>query len=88
VSCRADEEMVYIDVRDTGRGIRAELLDTIFEPFLQGERSLTRTAEGTGLGLSISRQLARAMGGDVRVKSNPGEGSIFTLLLPRYRPAR
>ena len=88
VSCRVDEETVHIDVHDTGRGIRAELLDTIFEPFLQGERSLTRTAEGTGLGLSISRQLARAMGGDVRVKSIPGDGSTFTLLLPRHQPPR
>jgi signal transduction histidine kinase len=87
VRCTADSANVRIRVEDTGRGISPELLDTIFEPFVQGDRSLTRTAEGTGLGLSISRQLARAMGGDIIVESASGAGSTFTLVLPRDRPA-
>jgi PAS domain S-box-containing protein len=88
VRCAADADNVRIEVCDTGRGIRADLLDTIFEPFVQGDHSLTRTAEGTGLGLSISRELARAMGGDIAVRSESGSGSVFTLVLPRRRDAR
>jgi PAS domain S-box-containing protein len=83
VRCLGDETHIRIGVHDTGRGMRPDLLDSIFEPFVQGDRSLTRTAEGTGLGLSISLQLARAMGCDITVESVPGNGSTFTLVLPR-----
>ena len=82
--CRIDGNRVLLHVRDTGCGIRPEQLNTIFEPFVQGDRSLTRTAEGTGLGLSISRELARAMRGDIHVESTLGRGSTFTLSLPRH----
>ena len=58
----------------------------IFEPFVQLGRTLTSGHEGTGLGLAISRDLAHAMGGDLRVKSVPGQGATFTLELP-VRPA-
>jgi len=85
VRCAVDDGTIRIDVKDTGRGIPAPLLDSIFEPFVQGDRSLTRTAEGTGLGLSISRQLARGTGGDIVVESVLGEGSTFSLMLPRRR---
>jgi signal transduction histidine kinase len=85
VLCRVDAENVRIQVRDTGRGIRPELLDAIFEPFVQGDKSLTRKTQGTGLGLAISRQLGRAMGGDIVVESTVGQGSTFTLLLPQLR---
>jgi PAS domain S-box-containing protein len=84
VRCVVDESIVGIEVADTGRGIAASMLDYIFEPFAQGERSLTRPAEGTGLGLSISRQLARGMGGDIKVESVVGEGSKFVVTLPRH----
>jgi signal transduction histidine kinase len=70
-------------VRDTGRGIPADKLEAIFEPFTRVESQLTRTTEGTGLGLAISRDLARAMGGDITARSAPGEGSVFTVVLPR-----
>ena len=71
-----------ISVRDSGVGIPEDKLDTIFEPFVQVERNLTSPAEGAGLGLAISRDLARAMGGDLRVESKIGHGSVFTFELP------
>ncbi|HKW49453.1 MAG TPA: ATP-binding protein [Gemmatimonadaceae bacterium] len=71
-----------IRVQDTGRGIPAEKLDAIFEPFVQVDQHLTREGQGTGLGLAISRELARAMGGDLTVVSELGRGAEFTLTLP------
>lgn len=71
-----------LHVRDNGSGIAMDQQETIFEPFVQADNSLTRRVGGTGLGLAIVRQLVTAMGGDVRVKSVPGEGSTFTVLLP------
>jgi signal transduction histidine kinase len=79
----AGEREVRIRVTDTGRGIPADRLEAIFHPFVQVERGYTRTIDGTGLGLAISRDLARAMGGDIAVASRVGEGSTFTLVLPR-----
>jgi PAS domain S-box-containing protein len=83
VRCEVDDRTIRIEVRDTGRGIAPALRDAIFEPFTQADGSLTRPADGTGLGLSISRQLARGMGGDITVDSALGEGSTFTVVLPR-----
>jgi PAS domain S-box-containing protein len=83
VHCDVDDARALVRVQDTGRGMRPELLGTIFEPFVQGDRSLTRTADGTGLGLSISRELARGMDCDITVESVPGSGSTFTLMVPR-----
>jgi signal transduction histidine kinase len=85
VSCVTDDARIRIQIRDTGRGIPADQRDRIFEPFVQGEMPLTRTSEGTGLGLAISREFARAMEGDITVESEPGRGSAFTLMLPRFR---
>ena len=78
-----EDEIVTIRVSDTGVGIPADKVEAIFDPFVQVERSLTSTVEGTGLGLAISRDLARAMGGDIAVESVVGEGSTFTVTLPR-----
>ncbi len=81
---RADEPGdVFVRVADTGPGIPPDKHSVIFEPFVQVHAGLTRSVEGTGLGLSISRDLARGMGGDIRVRSSEGRGSVFTLRLRR-----
>jgi signal transduction histidine kinase len=72
-------------VSDTGIGIPAEKLDTIFDPFVQVSEGRTRAHEGTGLGLAISRDLARGMDGDLVAESTPGAGSTFTVTLRRVR---
>jgi PAS domain S-box-containing protein len=81
-------ERVEVRVEDTGRGIAAEKLEAVFEPFVQLDTGYTRASEGTGLGLAISRDLARAMGGELTVESRLGEGSVFVLTLPRGRSAQ
>ncbi|WP_409660030.1 CHASE domain-containing protein [Caldimonas sp.] len=73
--------VVEIDVRDTGLGLSQEQLDHLFEPFNRLGRERTAAA-GTGIGLVISRRLAEGMGGQLRVSSQPGQGSTFTLQLP------
>jgi PAS domain S-box-containing protein len=83
VGWSADDRTVRIDVRDTGRGIPAEKLASVFEPFVQAGRSAEERQQGVGLGLAISRELARAMGGDLTVESAIAKGSTFTLTLPR-----
>ena len=69
-------------VEDTGRGIPAERLPTIFDAFVQGHTGYTRPHGGSGLGLSISRRLAELMGGTIGAYSKEGQGSRFTLTLP------
>jgi len=75
--------VVRLMVTDSGIGIPAASIDGIFEPFVQVEVERAHRREGTGLGLAISRDLARAMGGDLTVESEPGVGSTFIFELPR-----
>jgi signal transduction histidine kinase len=87
VSCAVDGDYAATRVEDTGRGIPADRLSSIFEPFVQVDRERTdQASQGVGLGLAISRELARAMGGELTAESTPGRGSCFTLLLPRILP--
>jgi signal transduction histidine kinase len=83
MECEADDGKVRIRVRDTGVGIPDDKIGAIFEPFVQLDRKLTSANEGTGLGLAISRDLARGMAGDLSVESTVGQGSVFSLELPR-----
>jgi signal transduction histidine kinase len=83
LACDGDETTVRVYVRDTGPGIDAERLASIFEPFVQGHWALNKPNDGVGLGLAISRDLARGMGGDVTVATELGVGSTFALRLPR-----
>ena len=80
VDAERRQDQVWLRVRDTGVGIRAEMLPRLFAAFerLDAERG---GIEGTGLGLALSRQLMRCMGGDIQVQSRPGEGSVFSLHL-------
>jgi len=78
----AEDDRVAISVSDTGVGISPRNQQTIFEAFGQSE-SFFSSQSGTGLGLSICRRLARILGGDITLESEPGAGSTFTLTLPR-----
>ncbi|CAE8626789.1 unnamed protein product [Polarella glacialis] len=84
VSATADdiEQMVIIDVTDTGIGIAPENLDRIFQPFDQEDTSESRHYEGLGLGLAISREVVLKHGGNLTVKSTQGRGSTFRTTLP------
>ena len=84
IHCEPTDQQVTIRVVDTGRGIPADKLSTIFDPFVQVERHLTPDSQqGIGLGLAISRDLARGMGGELVVQSTHGSGSEFSLTIPR-----
>ena len=76
------KQSIAIEVVDTGIGMTAEQVGCLFSPFVQADVSTSRRFGGTGLGLAISRRLARLLDGDIHVVSNPGVGSIFSLILP------
>lgn len=78
---------IQVAVRDTGLGIPAGALPELFRDFKQLDAGDGRRYPGTGIGLALSRRLARALGGEIDVRSREGEGSTFTLVLPRIAPA-
>ena len=78
-----DGDGVVFSVRDSGIGIPHAHIERVFEPFWQVEQAASRRVGGTGLGLSVTRRLARLLGGEVTVASTQGQGSTFTVRLPR-----
>jgi signal transduction histidine kinase len=74
--------MLYIDISDSGIGIKGKDLNNLFTPFLPLENNLTRNFEGSGLGLSISHKLIEMLHGSITVQSTYGVGSKFTVTLP------
>ena len=78
----ADHDMLQIDVEDSGPGIGSEHLDRIFERFYRVDGSRSRELGGTGLGLAIVKHIASVLGGNIKVRSQPGNGSTFSITLP------
>jgi PAS domain S-box-containing protein len=83
IVCGGDERSVRVCVHDTGIGIPHEKQTAVFDPFVQVHRGSGSPSEGIGLGLAISRGLARALGGELTLRSEPHQGSTFELSLPR-----
>lgn len=82
VTCYEENNSVNVDVKDTGIGIKAENLKELFAPFIQIDNELTRKHQGTGLGLSICKKLMDLLYGTIKVKSEYGTGSTFSISLP------
>ena len=81
-----DGEFLNVRVRDTGIGIDEEFLPQLFEEFVQESDGPSRIYEGSGLGLAITTRLVKLMNGKISVDSKKGEGSTFTVTLPRVDP--
>jgi signal transduction histidine kinase len=79
------EDCALIHVRDRGIGIALEHQPRLFERFYRVDEAMTRSRDGTGLGLAIAKSLIEGMGGRIGLRSKPGEGSVFTVTLPRWK---
>ncbi|MBP1906498.1 signal transduction histidine kinase [Paenibacillus turicensis] len=84
ISAEQREELLYISVSDTGKGIHREAMENLFEPFFQHDEEGFHSRDGIGLGLSISKQLVELQGGQLQVQSEVGIGSQFTFTLPVF----
>lgn len=84
VTCTSEGDRFRLTVADSGIGMQSETLHLLFQPFQQIDSGLSRKHEGTGLGLSICKRLVEKMGGSIEVESRWGEGSTFTVVLPRH----
>lgn len=82
LACRQDGETIVLEVKDTGIGIKVDHLDGIFDAFRQVEGSDTRVHQGTGLGLTICKEFVLLLGGDIKLESQIGRGSTFSVYLP------
>lgn len=83
ISIQEINDQIAIEIKDTGIGISEEHLPFIFDQFYRVKRSESQKAKGSGLGLTIAKKIIDAHGGTIRVASQPGEGSTFTVLLPK-----
>lgn len=83
VSIKENADAILVDVEDTGVGIGPENLPLIFDQFYQIDRSKRKGDKGSGLGLSIAKKIVEAHGGSIQVSSELGEGTVFTVLLPK-----
>ncbi|MGE3727704.1 MAG: ATP-binding protein [Candidatus Sericytochromatia bacterium] len=86
IDLHLDVQELQIAIRDTGIGMNAEHLGNLFQSFSQGDALTTRNYGGTGLGLALSQECAAILGGRIEVKSEKGQGSVFTLHLPCLPP--
>jgi two-component system, OmpR family, phosphate regulon sensor histidine kinase PhoR len=88
LSVRATERDVRISVQDNGLGIPVREHKRIFQKFYRGDDRLSREKEGSGLGLAIAKHVVKAHGGRIELRSAPGKGSVFTIVLPLPRQAQ
>jgi signal transduction histidine kinase len=82
VNASVQNDSVLISVRDEGMGIDADEEQVIFQKFVRGDAAKRAGIKGTGIGLTMVQQISEAMGGEVRLQSQPGVGSTFTIVLP------
>jgi hypothetical protein len=83
IACRSEDDHFLLSFSDTGIGMAPEDIPDLFQPFHQIDTGLARKSEGTGLGLSICKKILDLMGGTIEVESRLGQGSTFTIHLPR-----